>query len=700
MDDLKTVFQVFGYEGYQKIIPEEYHTDPSSKNQTDRKETEMKKDLLLYSIVPLDIEHMDEVCEDIVLQYRTGVSSCPLFMMTLVPEGNPPVDKAAIMCKNYLLFKEKLDRLGIPSGILVQASIGHGWVLSEMFPYQRYTNLIDGEEPYVVCPYDEGFRDYCRGFMTTIASCHPSVVMVDDDLRLLGRSGSGCACELHMNRFRQLSGTDMDRVSLRDLLFSGTEKGKQTAELFVETQKDSLLGAALAMREGLDAVDPTLPGCYCCVGNNAEFAYEIASALAGKGNPVVVRINNGNYTAAGARGIGNAAYRAASQIAKLKDKVDCILAETDTCPQNRYSTGAMQLHAHFTATILEGAGGAKHWITRLGAHEPSSGKAYRKKLSQYAGFYRTLAGLVPSLDWQGLRMPITDVAYYDFGTLTGTPENGLSTDNWGCIAGHYSGWGKCVAEWMGLPMYFGAKKGGILCLEGDAPDYISDEALKGALSGPVLLAGDSAMRLIKRGFGDLIGVDVRPWEGKTPSLELLSVNNNKTSVQKNALELIPKEGALEDSAVYHTVDAIHLEKLFPGSVIYHNASGGTVFTFCGTPLTPYNLVDAFSFLNESRKAQLVRMLFSTGCCPACFAGDEEVYFRTALMPDGGLFCALFNMGLDPMDEAVLFLNRSCQSAEILNADGEWSPVPFDLKDGILTVRKQVLTLDPLILRIR
>jgi len=660
----------------------------------------MKKDLLLYSIMPLDTDHIQEIVEDIVSQYRTGVATCPLFMMTLVPEGNPPVDKAAIMCKDYLLFKEKLDALNIPSGVLVQASIGHGWVLSELFPYQRYTNLIDGQQPYVVCPYDEGFHEYCRGFMTAIASCHPSVVMVDDDLRLLARSGSGCACEKHMKRVCELSGKSLDRVSLRELVFSGTEEGKKLGEFFIETQKESLLSTAKAMREGLDAVDPTLPGCYCCVGNNAEFAYEIASALAGKENPIVVRINNGNYTAAGARGIGNVAYRAASQIAKLKDKVDCILAETDTCPQNRYSTGAMQLHTHFTATILEGAGGAKHWITRLSAHEPNSGKAYRKKLGQYAGFYRALSAMVPTLNWQGLRMPVTDVAHYDFGTLTQTPENGLSTDNWGCIAGHYSGWGKCVAEWMGLPMYFGAQKGGILCLEGDAPDYLTNKELQDALSGPVLLAGDSALRLQKRGFGDSIGVDVRPWEGKTPSFEILSVNQNAVSVQVGALELLPHEGAVEDSVVYHSVDDVHLERLFPGSVIYHNSLGGTVFTFCGTPLTAYNLVDAFSFLNESRKAQLVRMITSTGSCPACFAGDEEVYFRTAFMPDGSLFCALFNMGLDPMEEVPIFLEKACNTVEGLNAAGEWGLLPFDYQNGVLTVKKEALTLDPMILRIR
>lgn len=90
------------------------------------------KELLTYSIMSLDTSHLeniDEICQDIRWQYENGVSSCPLFSMTLVPEGNPVVDKAKILTEKYMQFKERLDKMGIPSGILMQATIGHGWTL-------------------------------------------------------------------------------------------------------------------------------------------------------------------------------------------------------------------------------------------------------------------------------------------------------------------------------------------------------------------------------------------------------------------------------------------------------------------------------------------------------------------------------------------------------------------------------------------
>ena len=69
----------------------------------------IKKELQLYTIMPLDTAHLDEICEDIREQYEKGIATCPLFSMTLVPEGEPPVNKAEILCAKYSIFKQRLD---------------------------------------------------------------------------------------------------------------------------------------------------------------------------------------------------------------------------------------------------------------------------------------------------------------------------------------------------------------------------------------------------------------------------------------------------------------------------------------------------------------------------------------------------------------------------------------------------------------
>ena len=46
--------------------------------------------------MPLFVDHVDEICADIKRQIETGVSSMPLFSMTLVPVGTPVCDKAGV----------------------------------------------------------------------------------------------------------------------------------------------------------------------------------------------------------------------------------------------------------------------------------------------------------------------------------------------------------------------------------------------------------------------------------------------------------------------------------------------------------------------------------------------------------------------------------------------------------------------------
>ena len=50
--------------------------------------------------------------------------------MTLVPEGDPPIDKAAELTERFRLFQKRLAQDGISAGILLQATIGHGYILN------------------------------------------------------------------------------------------------------------------------------------------------------------------------------------------------------------------------------------------------------------------------------------------------------------------------------------------------------------------------------------------------------------------------------------------------------------------------------------------------------------------------------------------------------------------------------------------
>lgn len=635
-----------------------------------------------YSIMHLDTDHLDEICNDIKYQYENGITDCALFMMTLMPEGTPVVPKAEQLGAKYALFRDRLSADGVPSGILVQATIGHGYSLNERAPFQRYVQLTDGTEIDVACPFDEGFQEYVSHVMEVLAAHHPKVIMVDDDFRLICRNGKGCACPLHLAEINRRAGLSLTREELYAHVMGDSKEDARVREIYLAVEGDSLRLAAKAMRAGIDRVDPKLPGLFCCVGNACEAAVDIATTLSGEGNPVVIRVNNGNYTPHGARYVSLHMYRAAVQMAVMRAQghVDAFLAETDTCPQSRYSTGAQSLHTHFISTILEGASGAKHWITR-GSFEPKSGVAYRKVLAKNAGLYQALSELLPQLKWTGCRIPLTTVSDY-----------GLQGGMW------VPGWAVYVLERLGIPMYFSEKNDGATFLDGFGDQGFTDAQLKDMFRGTVFLDGAAADRLNKRGMTQYIGVQTAAWEGATITGEYLYSANYRAGRQVGALQLIPIDDTVQvDSVNFHAVGTNPREDLFPGTTIYKNPLGGTTVTFCGNTKAQFNHLEAFSYLCEGRKKQLINLMRRYGDLPVYYEGDEEMLLKAAYAPNGELFCALINMGFDPVEEIRLVCEKPVSSVQQLQPDGSRKDVAFRTEDDCIVLETPIYTLDPVIL---
>ena len=634
----------------------------------------------LYSIMRLDEEHIDEICNDVKRQYEEGIATCVLFDMQLQPFGNPPIDKVGVFCRKYDIFSKRLHKMGLKCGILIQNSLCN--VRGDV-PFQKVKNLTDGRKIDVCCPYDEGYRKYLKEVGASLAKHEPAVIMLDDDFRLISfREGMGCACPLHMAEFNKRAGTDFTREELFKILT--TQKDTPYMQIYLDIQEDSLVGAVKELRAGIDSVNPKLYGIICTTGG--ESAVEMAKAFAGVGNPVTFRVNNSNYTLEGGRGFSLNMLRAAECMAEIKGKgVDSLLAETDTCPHNRYSKSAQSLHAHFVGSILEGMKGAKHWITMLRHFDMSSGEAYRKILAKNRGFYEELVRIVPTLKPFGCRIPTSPKI--DYGFITGEKS-------------YYpieEGWATCVLERLGLPLYFSDENGGVAFLNGNRDFRLSDDEILELLKGVVVLASDTAKNLIERGFGEYIGVQVSAWNGDSIDGEMLS-DGDCVQRQENAYELVPlndKIAAL--STTYHLQDPFTKKKLFPGSTIYKNSIGGTVIVFCGTPKADMFYTKGFSFLNPARKRQLIEILDNEGKIPLYYPGDAEIYLRGAYMRDDSLFCGFFNISHDILETVHLVIDGEAEKIEKLEADGSRKLCDFEYADGEVVINTPAYPLNPVIL---
>lgn len=634
-----------------------------------------------FSIMPLNERFLNELCDDIKEQCDAGITECPMFMIPLHPEGTPPVNKAEIYGKKFRIFKQRLEAMGYPAGILVQSTIGHGYTLGADSPFEKYVNLNDGEKQTVCCPYDDNFCDYIKNAFATLASEEPKVMMVDDDFRLMYRSGNGCACERHMKRFRELSGTNISRSELFEAL---EHNHKEYKEIYLQTQKEAILKSARAIRDGIDSVDPKIPVVVCASGN-CEFTTDVAAVLSGKDNPIVVRVANGVYVPQTPREITGPFSRAAAQLIYLRDKADLVIGEADTVPFNQYGMSAQFYHMHYVGSVLEGVNGAKRWITRLISYEPKSGVAYRKLLKKYDRFYEELIRIVPELEYFGCRIPLSREPVYNF-TKTG----------WDSVSDGSEYWASKLLERIGLPLYFSDKNTGIAFLCGDADLKFSDDEIRKMLSGIVVLSSDCAENLIKRGFADELGISIQEWDGATVNAEQICQSGAYCQSQVGIKQLVLRDKNAEViSNACNTLDKINYTVLFPSAVVFRNSLGGKVITFAGMPNARPDYIEGFAFLNESRRESLIQLLSSE--LPFYYDGCEEVYLKGAYMRDGRLFCSIFNFGYDPLENPRLATDLPIQKAEILSTDGSYREIGFEKTDNGIKINMTVNPVDPVIL---
>lgn len=643
--------------------------------------------MLNLSITALNEEHIDEICEDVIEQQRSGATTHAMFMMKFNPECTPALDKATEQCEVYEKFKERLDKAGAKHGVLVQATLGHIVVPREPYPFMPSVSLITGQERVVTCcPLDPHFQEYIKGQMKTLAKSHPAIVMLDDDLGLLYKQTKGCACKYHIEEFNKRAGTNMTREELYAHTQGTSEEDKYYTNIYVETQKHGIVSAVKAMREGLDEVDPTIQGVVSGIYTTTfcEFSGDTAKAFAGKGNPAIIRLNGGPYAMDSPRTFTTNLFRAAILRENTKDDVDIYLAETDTCPQNRYSTSAALFHGHFTGSILEGATGAKHWITRLGlTYEPSSGKAYRKILSKHEKFYEKLSEYAKELKPFGCRIPLTLMQNYGFVPST----QGL----------FISPWSTCFLERTGLPLYFSNEAGGAVFIDDFSADGFDDEQVKEFMKGTLVLSAGAANKLNERGFKDYIGVEVSEWGKVVASGEQIGANIIACQYEKKRLTVCQDGVEVLSKAVRKNPDTGVVETICPAVTRFKNSFGGEVIVFGGTPDMPYTYHTAFSLLNETRKKQMIEILSEKELIPLYYPEDGEVYLRAGYLENGEIMAAFFNIGLDQLEDTCFVCKKEVRRVEKLNPDGTREECEFTIEDGIVRVSETMNTLMPVVL---
>ena len=640
-----------------------------------------------YSVTALAADHFEERCRDIIEAVKSKAVSIPLFLMKLVPEGNPLLDKVTKPAELYARYRDVLEKEGVDCGILIQASLGHGYTLIPN-PFQMYVNLTDGEEKFTCCPEDENFINHFCDVLKTIARERPKAIMLDDDFRLMMRPGRGCACPLHMKEFNKRTGLNMTREQLAEHILSHDD---ELTDVFRDIQRDSLVNAAAKFREAIDSIDSTIQGINCTSGVFCESAADINKIFAGKGNPTIVRMPDGWYSPFGVREFSGRTYTSAVCFSKLKSAgIDIVLSETDTIPFNRYAKSASHLHTQYSSAILQGAQGAKHWINRLTAYEPDSGKAYRKVLSENYGFYEKLSQYAKEIKWAGCNQVFTVAQKMNFAHKNIYHQ-----------FADRDAWVTKMLERMGIPFWFSQESSAANFLNADVVNDMTDEQIGKLFEGSVFVDGDCAQLLVQRGYSQLLGVDVAEWDLDFVSAECFDIENDTCCTkQKNLKKLTVLNDKTKPLSYNCFRRAGKLEILAPAVTVFRRDNGKISVVYCGTPAAAFDYMQGFAFLNESRKQQFIELLKEADALPVYSKGDDEVCLRAGSIPDGRLFVYVCKIGIDPLDSLNLYLEKEPKNIHMLCGNGEEKPVSFEARgNNFYEINQKAETMRPLVLLI-
>ncbi len=649
-----------------------------------------------YSITPLSENEFEKRAEDIITQVKRGAFSMPLFMMILVPEGDPVWDKAGPAAKLYARYRDRLAKEGVEAGILIQASLGDGYEITHA-PFQTYVGLSDADgnccpdgvqTTNSYCPYDKGFLAHFSEVMRTLAKEHPKAIMLDDDFRLMHRSGRGCACPLHMAEFNRRTGLNWTREDLWKHVSTHPASDPITT-VFEETQRDSMVEAAKVFRAAMDEIDPSIQGINCTSGHICEAVDFTNKVFAGKGNPTMVRVPNGCYAPYSVREFAKGIINAAICSRRLKKRgIDILLAETDTIPFNRYAKSARHLHAHFVSSILEGLKGAKHWLTRTSAFEPESGKAYRDILAEHNKMYEKLADISDDIKWLGVSATFTEQKYMKFsGNVWYNYIHDIVEKN---------------LERMGMPFYLSDDAEKLNFIEGKVAEELTDEQLSEMFKTSVFCDGLAAQIFCERGYGEKLGVRANEWDlgvchGETFDGSLYQCCTKQKDMKK-LVSANPATKALSHN--YFRKDG-YAELLAPAVTCLDRGEGRLSVVFCGSFTYSFDYMQGFAFLNESRKAQFVSLFSRAGALPIYCVGDEEICFKAGILPDERIMASVCLLGIDPAEGLSLFLEKEPEEITKMLPDGSEAPVSFTEKgDGVYTLDIRLETLYPAILFIK
>ncbi len=442
--------------------------------------------------------------------------------------GIPVLDEHRRMSALMAEHAQELKDAGIIPSLQFQATLGHGDGITaeagaEGKTWGSYVGIHGEQCRYINCPRQPGFLEYMRSMAEIYAQWHPGSVWIDDDLRIHNHSPAmdhgGCCCPLCLELFAQEEGRTFTREEIEAAWQSGNEL-KQRWEAF---QIRSLSAVAGTIVKTMHEISPEtrfgLQHCSEPFRNHILPVLKDASVKRAGSRP-----GGGAYSDRNPFNIVNKGILISRQLHSQRgyDLLGQVCPEIESCPRI-FTCKTPQGHRLESMFYLAmGTDSLSYFIMDPVYETPEwYGSELLEPLAKDAPCYRayirhnecTLPGGV------GLCAPMNPV--FNQIEELGLPLVGI--------------------PFAGYSPYAGCRQ-----VTGNAAQKLSDDELRTALQGNVMLDGAAVKTIAARGLNPLIGgisaekLDETAFEFYTDDPlngELAGVKNFTLSAQRYAFEV-------------------------------------------------------------------------------------------------------------------------------------------------------------------
>ena len=356
-------------------------------------------------------------------------------------------------------------------------------------PFQFMVGRDGKEALHTPCPLDESFVEaFCLRIGIVAGRARPAAILFEDDLHFNGQrdktndgwTGPCCYCPLHLAEFARRCGRTFTRKELVAATEGDSAQARELRRLFAEMLSDNMLDFGRRIREAVDAVSPETEMGMCGSGDifrNNGTAIKYARAIAGPGRPFI-RIPASVYDSDGSMvSMVNGLTYTLRNVALCPHDIRRIV-EVDTYPHNPFYMPASMVSALMAITTAIGAEGMLFYGAQY-LDDPLEYDGYFRVLRRENAKLATLRDTVRDLRLAGVRLVGPQIGLVPFTARYGWPATPVGE--------------------------------GPALLDGHAAGALGDEELRALLeAGGVVLDGPAAACATARGFGALIGAEVRP----------------------------------------------------------------------------------------------------------------------------------------------------------------------------------------------